>query len=101
MKPLALLRVVLRRLAVCRLRPPAAAAAAAAAAALAAPRSASSDPPSSSAAASTGCIHRLTSVLSMLSPPGQRWRAELLYGAYIICCSYVLSLLDTHLYPLR
>jgi hypothetical protein len=37
----------------------------------------------------------------MLSPPGQRWRAELLYGAYIICCSYVLSLLDTHLYPLR
>ena len=96
MKPLALLRVVLRRLAVRRLRPPAAAAAA-----LAAPRSASSDPPSSSAAASTGCIHRLTSVLSMLSPPGQRWRAELLYGAYIICCSYVLSLLDTHLYPLR
>jgi len=96
MKPLALLRVVLRRLAVRRLRPPAAAAAA-----LAAPRSASSAPPSSSAAASTGCIHRLTSVLSMLSPPGQRWRAELLYGAYIICCSYVLSLLDTHLYPLR
>ena len=31
----------------------------------------------------------------------QRWRAELLFSAYVICCSYVLSLLDTHLYPLR
>ncbi len=45
--------------------------------------------------------HPFTAGADVLSACSQRWRAELLFSAYVICCSYVLSLLDTHLYPLR
>ena len=45
--------------------------------------------------------HPPTLSSAVLPPAPQRWRAQVLFALYVVGCSYLLSILDTHLYPLR